>query len=97
MIGAVNGLFATRLKLNPLIVTLGMMSIVSGSALILTGGLTRPLMVPGFNWIGQGRFFGDAGAAHPDGRVFIVLSVVLGGRALAASSMRPAAMPRRAG
>jgi ribose transport system permease protein len=56
-IGAVNGLFATRLKLNPLIVTLGMMSIVSGTALILTGGLTRALIVPGFNWIGSGRVF----------------------------------------
>ena len=57
-VGFVNGLFATRLKLNPLIVTLGMMSIVSGSALLLTGGLTRALMVPGFNWIGGGRFYG---------------------------------------
>lgn len=56
-VGFVNGLFATRLKLNPLIVTLGMMSIVSGSALLLTGGLTRALMVPGFNWIG-GRVYG---------------------------------------
>ena len=58
LVGVVNGLFATRLRLNPLIVTLGMMSIVSGSALILTGGLTKPLMVAGFNWIGQGRLFG---------------------------------------
>jgi ribose transport system permease protein len=58
LVGVVNGLFATWLRLNPLIVTLGMMSIVSGSALILTGGLTKPLMAPGFNWIGQGRLFG---------------------------------------
>jgi ribose/xylose/arabinose/galactoside ABC-type transport system permease subunit len=58
LVGCINGLFATRLKLNPLIVTLGMMSIVSGAALLLTGGLTRALMVPGFNWIGDGRFYG---------------------------------------
>jgi ribose transport system permease protein len=56
-IGLINGLFATRLRLNPLIVTLGMMSIVGGAALILTGGLTRALIVPGFNWIGQGRLY----------------------------------------
>jgi ribose transport system permease protein len=56
-IGAVNGLFATRLKLNPLIVTLGMMSVVTGLALVLTGGLTAALLVPGFNWIGSGRAF----------------------------------------
>ena len=55
LIGTVNGLFTTRLRLNPLIVTLGMMSIVSGLALVLTGGLTKPLMVVGFNWIGAGR------------------------------------------
>lgn len=58
LIGVVNGLFTTRLRLNPLIVTLGMMSIVSGIALVLTGGLTRPLMVTGFNWIGSGRIGG---------------------------------------
>lgn len=57
-IGVVNGLFTTRLRLNPLIVTLGMMSIISGIALVLTGGLTRPLMVPGFNWVGSGRVIG---------------------------------------
>jgi ribose transport system permease protein len=57
-IGLINGFFTTRLRLNPLIVTLGMMSIVSGIALVLTGGLTKFLMVPSFNWIGAGRLFG---------------------------------------
>ena len=57
-IGAINGLFATRLKLNPLIVTLGMMSVVTGLSLVLTGGLTASLLVPGFNWIGSGRALG---------------------------------------
>ena len=57
-VGLVNGLLTTRLRLNPLIVTLGTMSIVSGSALLTTGGLTKPLMVPGFNWIGSGYIFG---------------------------------------
>lgn len=57
-IGIVNGLFTTRLRLNPLIVTLGMMSIVSGLSLVLTGGLTRPMMFPSFNWVGQGRLAG---------------------------------------
>ena len=57
-IGVLNGLLTTRLRLNPLIVTLGMMSVITGLALVLTGGLTRPLMVPGFNWIGSGRILG---------------------------------------
>jgi ribose transport system permease protein len=77
LVGVVNGLFATRLRLNPLIVTLGMMSIVSGSALILTGGLTKPLMVPGFNWIGQGRFFGAPVPLVLMIVTYVVLSIVL--------------------
>lgn len=54
-IGLLNGTLATGLKMNPLIVTLGMMSIVSGLALVLTGGLSRPLFEPSFNWLGSGR------------------------------------------
>jgi ribose transport system permease protein len=76
-IGAVNGLFATKLKLNPLIVTLGMMSIVSGTALILTGGLTRALMVPGFNWIGSGRILNIPVPFILMIATFLVLSVIL--------------------
>jgi ribose transport system permease protein len=77
LVGVVNGLFATRLRLNPLIVTLGMMSIVSGSALILTGGLTKPLMVPGFNWIGQGRLFGAPVPLILMMVTYVALSIVL--------------------
>jgi ribose transport system permease protein len=76
-VGLINGLFATKLKLNPLIVTLGMMSIVSGTALILTGGLTRALMVPGFNWIGQGRFSGVPVPIILMAITYIALAVVL--------------------
>lgn len=58
MVGLVNGLLASSLKLNPLIVTLATMSIVGGAALILTGGLTKPVSDPSFNWLGQGRLWG---------------------------------------
>lgn len=58
LIGLLNGILATYLRLNPLIVTLATMSIVTGVSLILTGGLTKPLFVDGFNWIGQGRVLG---------------------------------------
>ncbi len=77
LVGVVNGLFATRLRLNPLIVTLGMMSIVSGTALILTGGLTKPLMTPGFNWVGQGRLFGVPAPLILMIVTYLVLSVIL--------------------
>jgi ribose transport system permease protein len=57
-LGGFNGMLATRLRLNPLIVTLGTMSIYSGAALVLTGGLSKPLIVDGFNWLGSGRVMG---------------------------------------
>jgi hypothetical protein len=77
LVGAVNRIFATRLRLNLLIVTLGMMSIVSGSALILIGGLTKPLMTPGFNWTGQGLLFGVPGQLILMIVTYLVLSVIL--------------------
>jgi ribose transport system permease protein len=54
-LGGLNGLLTTRLGLNPLIATLGTMSVITGLSLVLTGGLTKALMVPDFNWIGSGR------------------------------------------
>lgn len=57
-VGLINGVLASSLKLNPLIVTLATMSIVGGAALILTGGLTKPVSDPSFNWLGQGRLLG---------------------------------------
>lgn len=56
--GAANGLFVTRLGVNPFIATLGTMSIVEGGSLVMTGGLTKPLIDPAFNWLGSGRFLG---------------------------------------
>jgi ribose transport system permease protein len=57
-LGGFNGFLTTRLRLDPLIVTLGTMSIFGGAALVLTGGLSKPLIVPGFNWLGSGRVLG---------------------------------------
>jgi len=56
--GLVNGLVVTRLKVNPLIATLGMMSIARGMALGFTEG--RPVInVPiHYAWLGQGSLFG---------------------------------------
>ena len=56
-IGAFNGFLATVLKFNPLIATLGTMSIITGFSLVLTGGLTKSMMLPEFNYIGVGRIF----------------------------------------
>ena len=58
VVGAVNGTFVTRLGVNPFIATLGTLSIVEGGSLVLTGGLTKPLIYPAFNWLGSGRLLG---------------------------------------
>jgi ribose transport system permease protein len=54
-VGAINGALTNGLRLNPFIVTLGTMSIVSGLSLVMTGGLSNPLMEDSFNWLGSGR------------------------------------------
>ncbi|MDR3471062.1 MAG: ABC transporter permease [Devosia sp.] len=57
-VGGVNGALTNGLRLNPFIVTLGTMSIISGLSLVMTGGLTSPLLVDSFNWLGSGRILG---------------------------------------
>lgn len=44
--GAVNGAIVTKFKVNPLITTLAMLSVTSGSAFVITGGLTQPVNDP---------------------------------------------------
>ncbi|MBY5807929.1 ABC transporter permease [Rhizobium leguminosarum] len=56
-VGILNGVIVTKLRLNPLIVTLGTMSIFSGLSMVMTGGLSKPLFVPAFNWLGSGHIF----------------------------------------
>lgn len=71
-IGAVNGAMVTRLGVNPFIATLGMMSIIEGSSLVLTDGLTRPLVNAAFTFLGTGRIF-----AFPVIALFMIAVFVL--------------------
>ena len=48
LVGVINGVLYTRIKINPFIVTLGMLSVARGAALLLTGGLPYPFE----NWVG---------------------------------------------
>ncbi len=56
--GLINGIVVTRIKVNPLIATLGMMAIARSFALGVTSG--RPVIgVPmSFAWVGQGSILG---------------------------------------
>ncbi|MCC7208585.1 MAG: ABC transporter permease [Anaerolineae bacterium] len=58
LIGALNGFLVTRVKINPLITTLGTYSIARGLAFVLSGGQTNLLNDPGFQFIGRGSIAG---------------------------------------
>lgn len=55
IIGAVNGFFVTKTKLPPIIVTLSMMEITRGTALLLTGGYPVSGYKADINFIGSGN------------------------------------------
>ena len=54
LIGLINGLAVTRLKVNPLIATLGMMSITRSAALVVSQGYPLANIPTEFTVIGQG-------------------------------------------
>lgn len=54
MCGLLNGIAVGKLRIPPFIATLGMMGIARGLALIVTGGVPRFQLAPGFEILGQG-------------------------------------------
>ncbi len=57
IIGYINGVLVTKLKINSFITTLGMLTICRGIALAMTRGQSNQLNYPGFLWIGRGTIF----------------------------------------
>lgn len=57
-IGLINGLIIARWRVNPFIVTLGMLSIVRGFVLILANGVTIINLPDSFLVLGQGKILG---------------------------------------
>lgn len=56
--GLVNGTLVTALGINPLVATLGTMSIARGIALVLTEGFSISSLPAEFAWIGKASFIG---------------------------------------
>jgi ribose transport system permease protein len=54
-VGLLNGLIVTRVGINPLITTLGMLSVARGLAFVFSGGLSEPMLDPAFGWMGRGK------------------------------------------
>lgn len=58
LIGLINGLLVTRVGINPLITTLGMLSVVRGLAFVFSGGLSIALLDESFGQLGRGKIGG---------------------------------------
>ena len=56
-VGLVNGIIIAKIKVNPLITTLAMMSIIRGTVFIITKGLGIPTLPDAFSIIGQARLY----------------------------------------
>jgi ribose transport system permease protein len=58
LLGALNGTFIAKFKINPFIVTLGMMAVARGASVVLTSGYFLSNLPAGYLAIGQGKWFG---------------------------------------
>lgn len=59
VVGVVNGLLITVVRVNPLITTLATLAVVRGIAYVWTDALTQTFPGPNLRWLGIGRVFGD--------------------------------------
>ncbi len=57
-VGLLNGLIVTQVGINPLITTLGMLSVARGLAFVFSGGLSEPMLDPLFGQLGRGFIAG---------------------------------------
>ena len=58
LIGVLNGVLVTRVGINPLITTLGMLSTVRGLAFVFSKGLSIPMLDKDFGQLGRGNIGG---------------------------------------
>jgi ribose transport system permease protein len=57
-VGLINGLMVTKIGINPLVATLGTLSVARGISLVLTEGYSLSGLPPSFGAIGSNRFHG---------------------------------------
>jgi len=58
IVGLLNGLLIVKARINPLIATLGMMSIIRGFAFVYSGGVSHAIVSDEFDFLGRGRVAG---------------------------------------
>jgi ribose transport system permease protein len=71
--GLINGVLVTRLRINPIIGTLGSAGVFRGIAFLLTGGQSHAVPTAGFRWLGRGSVLGV-----PSSLIFMLLVMALG-------------------
>ena len=95
LFGLANGLLITKFQIAPIVVTLGMMSVVRGIAFIFTNGITIFITEPHLKWFGSGKIFGINTAVVIMILCFLLLSFVtrnmIFGRKIYACGSNPAA------
>jgi ribose transport system permease protein len=77
LIGLVNGLLVTRVGINPLITTLGMLSTVRGLAFVFSNGLSIPIMDEDFGRLGRGTVGGIPTLIVAVVIMFVIAAVVM--------------------
>ncbi len=77
LIGLINGLLVTRVGINPLITTLGMLSVVRGLAFVFSGGLSIQIMDASFGQLGRGKIAGVPTLVIAAVIMFIIAIIVL--------------------
>ncbi len=72
--GLLNGFLVTRLRINPIIGTLGTAGIFRGIAFLLTGGQSHAVPTAGFRWLGRALVFD----VIPSPIIFMLIVMALG-------------------
>jgi len=81
LIGLVNGVFVTHLKIPSFLVTLGMLLVVRGTALFVTSGFPQRTWIAGDHWLAQllvGDFYVGPFRIYMSLFWFIVVVIILG-------------------
>jgi ribose/xylose/arabinose/galactoside ABC-type transport system permease subunit len=76
-VGLLNGTIIAKLKVNPLITTLAMQTIVKGTALLLANGKMIPIKEKQFMELGTGRTFGVPNQIYIMVLFFVIFYLVL--------------------
>ncbi len=94
--GLVNGLLIARLRITPILATLGTGQVLMGLALVLTGGPAIVGFPDAWNWVGNGNLFGIATPFLLFIAVCIVVAILLTRTTLGINLMLIGTNPRAA-